>query len=152
MYGHLSSISVTRYLQRFTRSQLPELNCCLILLLMRFAYAIDVTTNAVSSYLTFSPLPIRAVIFCSTICIILGYAKNLTTTKIIPVIIRHHFRRSPDFSSQTYFIIKINCATIYIFNLLITPHNSCFLNQNFHRFLNHYLQIRLQINHHHQYL
>ena len=41
----------------------------MILLLMRFAYAICVAVNAVGSYPAFSPLPVeQAVIFCSTFC------------------------------------------------------------------------------------
>jgi len=43
-------------------------NCCAILLRMRLAYAITVTSDAVGSYPAFSPLPIQAVIFCSAFC------------------------------------------------------------------------------------
>ena len=40
----------------------------LVFQLMRFTYALAVTTEAVGSYSTFSPLPLQAVIFCCTCC------------------------------------------------------------------------------------
>ena len=52
-------------------------NCCMILLQMRFAYAVAVARDAVGSYPAFSPLPLRAVIFCSTFCQAKSYALRI---------------------------------------------------------------------------
>lgn len=56
--GHLSATAVTRRLQRSTRGVSPENQTAyLILLQMRFAYAVFVANYAVGSYPAFSPLP-----------------------------------------------------------------------------------------------
>ncbi len=92
-------------------------NCCMILLQMRFAYAIAVARDAVGSYPAFSPLPFQAVIFCSTFCQAKSYAlmdfSKRTTILPCPVITRHLFRWSPDFTSRRKPIIRILRATIY---------------------------------------
>ena len=72
MHSHLSATAITRRLQQPTRGNKAGIpNRYMILLQMRFAYAIFVTKNAVGSYPAFSPLPaykMQAVIFCSTFC------------------------------------------------------------------------------------
>ena len=47
-------------------------------------------------------------VFCCTLCHVTPTNRHFTR----PVITRHFFRRSPDFTSQFLFIIKKNCAVI----------------------------------------
>jgi hypothetical protein len=101
-YNHLSRMQVTLHLKRSTCSKSPENNCCLILLQMRFAGYIcyQIYGSLLHCLFTLTNGLMFAVYFLLHYLSVTGFVQimeNCTKPIYCPVIIRHFFRRSPDF-------------------------------------------------------
>lgn len=141
-------------------------NCCAILLRMRLAYAITVTSDAVGSYPAFSPLPIQAVIFCSAFCQKGRYAVEKKSVKqwqpsFLPGYYPAFFPVEPGlYLTQLPLSLERLCATMYphnftvLLNSLLTKqwinyHQNPFqMNLHHRRFLNLYHHHRADHLHH----